>query len=236
MSKRPCLCGKRSDRLSPMALGLRLCVNAVRPGLGFIAWQLPSLAGPSLLAPPRRLCRRAVPSAAGRCNGQVRAGSPPAVLSGAAIHGLCQGLLPNAISGREPKAENPPALPPSSPASPLLQRVRAGDALPPVCTVPTGPTPPKSLPLASPGPTGEASVLRACAWGDEGVRVPQSSLCSRSQTSSGFVRLGLSPAAKSAETSFTGSTSCFDPLSLSSCVGRGLRLSLGHGKSLSLPA
>lgn len=205
------------------------------PGSGFysLAAPLPGWPQPPGSTTP---CRRAVPSAAGRRNGQVRAGSPPAVLSGAAIHGLCQGLLPNAISGREPKAENPPALPPSSPASPLLQRVRAGDALPPVCTVPTGPTPPKSLPLASPGPTGEASVLRACAWGDEGVRVPQSSLCSRSQTSSGFVRLGLSPAAKSAETSFTGSTSCFDPLSLSSCVGRGLRLSLGHGKSLSLPA
>lgn len=177
-------------------LSVAVCVHAACPGLGFIAWQLPSLAGPSLQAPPCRLCR-----CAERCWTRQRGpSSPPAALSGAVIPGLCWGLLPNAISGQEPKAGNPPALPPLFPATPLLQQGCSAPHL--LC--PCSSDPPRPLPLASPGPAGETSVPRAWARGDEGVRVPQSS---RSQTSLGFVQLGLSPAAKSVETSFTGTTS-----------------------------
>ena len=218
-------------------LSVAVCVNAIRPGLGFIAWQLPSLAGPSLLALPRRLCRCAVPSAAGRCSGQVRAASPPAAPSGAATPGLCQGLLPNVISGQEPKAGNPPALPPLSPASPLPQRVRAGDALPPICTVPTSQSPPNLYPwllLAqqkkplSPEPVhggtrgcgsprasptaGVSHLFPLCIW----VSAPQQIQCKHHL-------LAPRPA-------------CSDLLSHSFCVGRGWRSSLRHGKSLTLPA
>lgn len=124
------------------------------PGSGFYSLVAPLPAGPGLPALPLRCAERC-------CRGSS---FPPAALSGAATPALCWGLYQTQLLG---KNRNPPALVPYSPS---LQRVRAGDALPLVCTVSVAGSPQIST-----------SSMRSLCPESQGTRDPQNSSCSRSQ-------------------------------------------------------